>query len=217
MRYLHFFWDFDGTLYNTYARISRATQKAVREMGVDAELDKIYQLVKHSIKTVWQVLLEPRGVDEQDFNAAYRSCAEDEGPESIRLYPGAREALEAVVSGGGKNYLYTHRGLSAMESLRRDGLSHLFADAVTSADGFPLKPAPDALNYLAEKHGLDKRRCIMLGDRDLDLDAGKNAGMGCALFDPENFFPDYPTPYRFVDFFALRRALMEDREDAPLA
>ena len=78
---------------------------------------------------------------------------------------------------------------------------------MTSLDGFPAKPAPDALNFLIQKHGLDRAQCVMLGDRDIDLDAGKNAGIACALFDPEGFYPDYDTPWRFSDMAALRRAL----------
>lgn len=211
MRYQHFFWDFDGTLYDTYGRISRAVQKALADLGLEAREDRIYPLVKRSLHFAWQELLLPCGVEEKAFNAAYRVHAEEEGPESIRPYSGVREMLETVCAGNGRNYLYTHRGLSALECLNRDGLSKLFADAVTGADGFPLKPAPDALNYLVEKHGLDRQCCVMLGDRDIDLDAGKNAGMACALFDPENFYPDYVTPYRFEDMATLRRVLTEDQ------
>lgn len=217
MKYLHFFWDFDGTLYDTYGRIARAAQKALRDLGQEAELDAIYRMIKRSLHFLWAELLLPLGVEEKAFSAAYHAHAEEEGPESIRPYPGVREMLEAVAAGGGKNYLYTHRGLDALACLQRDGFSALFADAVTSADGFPLKPAPDALNHLVEKHGLDRRRCIMLGDRDIDLDAGKNAGIDGALFDPENFYPDYATPYRFADMPALRRALTEDGADEPPA
>ena len=132
-----------------------------------------------------------------------------EGAESIRPYPGAREALEAAIACGGRTYIYTHRGESLFRWLRYDGLDSLFFDAVTSLDGFPAKPAPDALNFLIQKHGLDRAQCVMLGDRDIDLDAGKNAGLACALFDPEGFYPDYPTPWRFTDMAALRKTLAE--------
>ena len=75
-------------------------------------------------------------------------------------------------------------------------------------DGFPSKPAPDALNYLVSKHGLKLSDCVMVGDRDIDLDAAKNAHMTGALFDPDNFYPDYDTPWRFRTMEELRKTLL---------
>ena len=209
MRYKYFFWDFDGTLYDTYGRITRATVKALSDIGVSVPFDQVYPVVKHSLDTCWHTFAEPAGCGREAFRELYHAYSESEGPESIRPYPGAADALKAVIAHGGKNYLYTHRGGSAEKWLTYDGLYGLFADQVTSKDGFPAKPAPDALNYLADKHGLDRADCVMIGDRDIDLDAGKNAGMACALFDPDGLFPDYDTPWRFRAMEDLRRVLME--------
>lgn len=205
----HFFWDFDGTLYDTYGRITRASVKALADAGAAASFDAVYPVVKRSLFTVWRAWAEPLGVSYEAFHAAYHRHSEEEGPESIRPYPGAREALEAVIARGGRNYIYTHRGESLFRWLGYDGLDSLFFDAVTSLDGFPAKPAPDALLHLMKKHGLDAAQCVMIGDRDIDLNAGKNAGMACALFDPENYYPDYPTPWRFQTMDQLRKRLVE--------
>ena len=207
MIYRHFFWDFDGTLYDTYGRITRTCVFALRDVGACASYDAVYPVVKRSLDTCYRTFAAPLGVEKDVFLDAYHAHSETEGPESIRPYPGVRETLQAVIYGGGYNYLYTHRGASAAKWLQYDELDGLFIDGVTSLDGFPAKPAPDALNFLIQKHGLDRVQCVMLGDRDIDLDAGKNAGIACALFDPEGFYPDYDTPWRFSDMAALRRAL----------
>ena len=34
MMYRHFFWDFDGTLYDTYGRITRACVLALQDLGL---------------------------------------------------------------------------------------------------------------------------------------------------------------------------------------
>ena len=209
MIYRHFFWDFDGTLYDTYGRITRACVNALQDLGAAASFDEVYPVVKRSLDTCYRVFAAPLGVSKETFLERYHAYSESEGPESIRPYPGVREALQAVIDHGGKNYLYTHRGGSAARWLDYDHLSTLFSDWVTSQDGFPAKPAPDALNHLAQKHGLRKAECIMLGDRDIDLDAGKNAGMACALFDPDHLYPDYDTPWRFSDMDALKKTLIE--------
>ena len=209
MIFRHFFWDFDGTLYDTYGRITRACVNALQDTGAAASFDAVYPVVKRSLDTCFRTFAAPLGVARDAFMAAYHAHSEEEGPESIRPYPGAEEALRAVIAGGGRNYLYTHRGESVFRWLDHDGLTGLFFDRVTSLDGFPAKPAPDALNYLVEKHHLDRAACVMIGDRDIDLDAGKNAGLHCALFDPEGYYPDYETPWRFRDMASLRAALME--------
>lgn len=40
---------------------------------------------------------------------------------------------------------------------------------------------------MISKHGLEPDRAVMVGDRVLDVQAGLNAGMQGALFDPEAF------------------------------
>ena len=207
MVYRHFFWDFDGTLFDSYGRIARATVNALHALGAAASFDQAYPAVKKSLHTAYRLFAEPLGIANDAFLAAYHDFSEREGPDTIRPYPGAREALEGVIRGGGRNYLYTHRGETAERWLIHYGMNGLFADRVTSLDGFPGKPAPDALNYLAQKHGLDKAECVMIGDRDIDLDAGKNAGMACALFDPEGFYPDYQADGRFDTMKDLAQAL----------
>jgi len=207
MRYRHFFWDFDGTLYDTYGRITRAFLKGLRDLGIQASYREVYALNKQSNQECARVFAARIGVREEDILSAYRAHSEEESIDGVALYPGARDALETVIARGGENYLYTHRGESLFKFLRRDGIESLFADRVTSLDGFPRKPAPDALNHLIEKHGLSRAECVMIGDRGIDLDSGKNAGMACALFDPEGFYPDYDTPWRFKTMAELAAAL----------
>ncbi|MBO4836470.1 MAG: HAD hydrolase-like protein, partial [Clostridia bacterium] len=68
-----------------------------------------------------------------------------------------------------------------------------------------------ALLYLVRKHDLDPKRCIMVGDRVLDVEAGLNAGMCGALFDPDDFCKGQaPTPYQYPSMDALRLALVEE-------
>lgn len=209
MRYRHFFWDFDGTLYDTYDRITRAFLKGLRDLGVQASYREVYALNKRSNQECARVFAARMNLPPEALIAAYRAHSEEEGIDSVPLYPGVREALERIVARGGENYLFTHRGESLFKFLDRDGIRSLFSDLITSLDGFPRKPAPDALNHLIQKHGLEKARCVMVGDRDIDLDAGKNAGISCALFDPEGFYPDYDTPWRFKTMAELQSALCD--------
>lgn len=208
MKYRHFFWDFDGTLYDTYGRITRAATNALGELGVALTPDEVFPVAKRSLFAVCAKWAEPLGYPYDQFLEIYHGYSEQEGAESIRPFPGALDVLRAVVDHGGKNYLYTHRSGSVFHWLEYDGISDLFIEKITTLDGFPSKPAPDALNYLVNKHGLNLSECVMVGDRDLDLDAAKNAHMSCALFDPDDFYPDYDTPWRFRSMEELEKALI---------
>ena len=209
MLFKHFFWDFDGTLFNTYPRVTRAMMKSLRDSGIEADYDEVFKKNKVSLEVTAAFYAPQYGLDPSVLLDGYRRHAEEEDIGEMRLFDGAKEFLETVVQNGGDNFLYTHRGLSGIEALKVNGILPLFRDCVTSADGFPMKPAPDALNYLCEKYSLNKKECVMLGDRTIDLGSGINAGMACALLDPDGLCPsDVPTPYQ-AHSFAEMRALLQ--------
>ncbi len=208
MRFKHFFWDFDGTLFNTYPRVTRAMLKALRDHGIEADYEEVFKTNKVSLEATALLYAPQYGLEPSSLLDDYRKHAEEEDDSTMRLFDGAREFLETVVQNGGDNFLYSHRGLSGVEALKRNGILPLFRDCVTHEDGFPSKPAPDALNYLCAKYALDKKECVMLGDRTIDLDAGINAGMSCALLDPDGLCPsDVPTPFRAHSFAEMRTLL----------
>ena len=60
---------------------------------------------------------------------------------------------------------------------------------------------------MMDKHGLNPRDCVMVGDRPIDLDAGINAGMQSILFDEDGFYPEYPGVTRFESYAQMLEAL----------
>ena len=195
-----FFWDFDGTLFDTYPRMARALVRALADLGHEAGFEWALKHMKRSLGDAARAANEHFGVEIQAAIDAYHNRAEDEGPESMLPYPGAQEMCKAIVERGGRNYLYTHRNRTALEALERWDMRKWFRDFVTKEDGFPSKPAPDALNFLLAKHALARENCAMVGDRPIDLQAGENAGMAGIFFDPEGFYPEYPARWRFDSF-----------------
>lgn len=111
-------------------------------------------------------------------------------------YPGALELCKRVCDAGGQNLLYTHRDSLSLKMLQRHGFSPYFSGGVTAEDGFPPKPAPNALQFLMGKFGFSPQEALMIGDRDIDLLAGSNAGIDGCLFDPHGDYLSFPAPYR---------------------
>jgi phosphoglycolate phosphatase-like HAD superfamily hydrolase/NTP pyrophosphatase (non-canonical NTP hydrolase) len=213
VKFTAFFWDFDGTLFDTYPRINRALQKALKDCGIEATVQQLVPLTKVSLMHAARTMAGERA---EDVLAAYKVHAEVEGFDTMPPFPGAIRLLQSVCAHGGHNYLYTHRGQSALDALDHYQIAGYFTDVVTAEDHFPRKPAPDALLFLMEKHHLSPAQCVMIGDRDIDLLSGINAGMAGALFDPDDFYPDFDTPYRYHSLTEMMRDLTWDEETLDL-
>lgn len=189
MKYHHLFWDFDGTLYNSYPQIAHAMGLAFKDCHInEPSPEALLRALKKSVHFTivhysQQNHLEPDALLKR-FNLYHQA----EG-----FFPpidGLKECLTALKAAGATHYLYTHRDIKAWQQLERDGLRALFADGITSEDGFPQKPEPDALLSLIAKHGLAPEDCAMIGDRDIDIQSGHNAGIAGALLDAEGYYPE---------------------------
>ena len=217
MKFTDFFWDFDGTLFDTYPRVNRAIQNALKDLNISVSLENIAPLSKITLAHALEVLCPDRT---EEAWARYRVHAEEEGYVSMRPYPGVLRLLESVCASGGRNYLYTHRGQSSLDALAHYGMDRYFTDCMTgevaASHGFPRKPAPDALIYMLEKHRLSPVQCVMVGDRDIDLDSGKGAGMACALFDPDHYYDSYETPWRYATMLEMMADLVWEQQPASL-
>lgn len=188
MIYTHLFWDFDGTLYNSYPKIARGMEAALAELGLPSQNpDEMLEMLKVSVYRTLCCYSARFGREVEELHECFHKHHIAEG--FFPPYEGLEECLTRLSDAGARHYLYTHRDRRAWEQLERDGLKHLFAGGVTSEDGFPDKPAPDALLHLIRAYRLDSAACAMIGDRDIDILSGQNAGMAGILFDPDNFYP----------------------------
>lgn len=179
--YRHFIWDFDGTLFDTYPVMAKAFRDTLHEDGIVEDIDMITALMKISIAHTFQYYQEQYGM-KQEFRDRFRKRRMDDEMKYNAPFPGAEEICATIANSNRHNYLYTHRSSSAVEFLKKYGLYEYFTDFILKEDGFERKPSPQALNFLVQKHNIKKEEAIMIGDRDIDILAGKNAGMATCLF-----------------------------------
>ena len=201
----HFIWDFDGTLFDTYPHTCAAFTEILRRRGVTPDPAVLYAKMKLSVLEALRWAQADPAFTEEFYALENTLTFEPVG----RPFPGIPALLRAIAERGGKNYLYTHRDRVAYEYFKLYGLSSLFSGGVTAEDGFPHKPAPDALNHLVSVYGMDRGRTMMLGDRLIDIEAGKNAGLLTCLFDPDRTLPEDAADRFCADVPALR-ALAEE-------
>lgn len=196
MKYKSFFWDFDGTLFDTYPIMVKAFMQALTDQHVsEIELDEvaIYEVMRrHSLGAALKQFSAEFGIDLDQLEDDYRKI---EAPLIVDAKPfdGIKPLLEELQARNGQHFLLTHRNQSANQLLEAANIKKLFTDEVTSEQPFPRKPDPASLNYLIEQNQVERPTAIMIGDRNLDVDAGHNAGIAGALFDPGRLIDGTPS------------------------
>ena len=190
MRWKHYFWDFDGTVMDTYPVTVRCCVELAGEYGLEVSPVRVRNLMLDTLRVCLDTLSAEIGVPEEEFFARLWDKLKKVPPEEYRPVPGIPELIRELKARGGAHYLVTNRDLSALDMLRAAGVLDCFTDWVSSENGFPPKPDPACMRYLLEKHGLDPAECLMLGDRPLDVRAGYAAWMEGLLLDPFDLFPE---------------------------
>lgn len=169
--------DWDGTLFDSTAIITRSIQAAVRDVGgqVPSDRDAAYviglglmQALAHAAPDVPQARYPELG---ERYRHHYSALRHD-----ISLFDGvltmladlkARQHWLTVATGKSR------RGLD--EVLRTVELRGVF-DASRTADETAGKPHPRMLQELMAEFGVSPGRTLMIGDTTHDLQMARNAG-----------------------------------------
>ncbi len=116
----------------------------------------------------------------------------------LRLKLGVRHALELAGEKGYVRIMVTNQPDMATGNMRRGDfeeimdvfralpLDHLYACVHHPRDACACrKPKPGMLFEAAQKHGIDLAASYMIGDLDTDMQAGRAAGTGTILVNPD--------------------------------
>lgn len=205
MNYKHLIYDFDGTLSDTYPCFTETVLELIKKYGISDTYENVYSNLK--VNVGYALKQYDLGKDAAEARRDFHVIHNELAPKIQKPYPEAEEILRYAMAQGHKNYLYTHSGKIVKILLEQWGIADCFEDIIDSTMKFPTKPAPDALNYLCEKHGLDKKDCLMIGDRDIDTDCGRNAGIKGCLFDPDHYYDKADVDYRIENLLELKNII----------
>lgn len=196
-----FIWDFDGTLFDTYPMIVQGYVLALKDYGIESSKEEVYRILKeHSSAAIAEKY-------RLDFTELSKKAKKHE--EKVAYVPksfaGTQDVLQKIVANNKKNMILTHRlSASTQKLLESEQLADLVTEIVGPENNFARKPDPEALNYLLDKYSLDPETTVMIGDRALDVDAGKNAGVQTLFFDNENLLTDIQADYRVTSIPAIK-------------
>lgn len=172
--------DWDGTLFDSTAMITRSIQSACADVGVPVPSDRdasfviglgLREALQHAAPTL-PVERYPELADRYRFH--YFACQHE-----IVLFEGTLAMLKALKE---RNHWLSvatgksRRGLDA--ALDTSDLRHLF-DGSRTADETTSKPHPQMLLELMSEFGVAPERTLMIGDTTHDLQMARSAGTAC--------------------------------------
>ena len=177
-------WDFDGTLFDTYPVIAQAYVDELAAIGITEDVEKASSLLRVFFKTYEDYLVDTYGMERlgEDFFVRCRNRRVAAEQKYAEPFDGIIPLCRDIIAAGGRNVIYTLRDETMFGMFDRFGMRCLFADSIDSRENFPRKPAPDAVLTLLERCGADPASAIMVGDREIDVGSGENAGIDSCLF-----------------------------------
>ena len=188
----NYIWDFGGTLFDTYPAMVDGAWQALKDFGISMDKKEIYFKMK---KYSTSYLINESNLNAKEFNELFHRY-EKESTEVSRPFPETKQVLEMLKDNGGRHFILTHRLTeSTWGLLKEHRLAHLIEEVVGIDQDFPRKPNPASLNYLIDTFHLERTDTMMIGDRRLDIEAGKNAGVATCLYDIDHFLGAIPADY----------------------
>lgn len=175
--------DLDGTLVDSVPDLAVAVDTSLDELGLPAAGEaRVRDWVGNgSLKLVERALAFARNEppDEALLARAHGAFLDHYGRDPgsrTRLYPGVREALDAL-RGDWILTLVTNKPFAFIRPiLAQFGLEVHFAFCL-GGDSLPQKkPDPAPLLHMAAQFGLPPSQCLMVGDSRHDVAAGRAAG-----------------------------------------
>ena len=175
--------DFDGTLADTAADLSRALNRVRGARGL-AGLP-LAQLRPHASAGARGLIgaglgIAPEHLEYHALRQAFLEYYENELCVDTRLFPGMLELLAALEARRLQWGIVTNKSTRLTRLLVKElGLESRVA-CVVCGDSTPhLKPNPASLLHAARELALAPRECVYLGDDLRDIQAARSAGMRC--------------------------------------
>lgn len=180
--------DLDGTLIDTIAELSNASNYALRKLGYPTWSEAEYRtFVGNGVTRLLLRALPEDAKGEIDvarryFNEYYEAHMLD----TVPPYAGITELLAACRAAGIPTCVNTNK----VEAYAVRMLEHVFPNSFLHIVGdqgengrFPRKPRPDAALYLCREMDVEPQDCLFVGDSAVDFETARNGGLTSVLVD----------------------------------
>lgn len=172
-----FIWDLDGTIIDSYEIIVENLAIVADRLHLSYSHKEIYQYVKSkSVSAFIEVLSDQSDYDKNQIKKM-ASGLNDQRADEIKCIPHAAYVLDYLYQNNIQSFIYTHKGQSTAHVLDNLNLTQFFKEVVTNEYGFERKPHAQGIEYIIDKYKLNKDTVFYVGDRQIDADCARNAGV----------------------------------------
>ncbi len=172
--------DFDGTLVDTIADIGESVNWCLEKMGKPIhELSAYNKMVGNGMNLLCRRALGDGTEEEVQalinmYKKRYQECC----CVKTRMYDGIKELLDDLKEAGIILAIVTNKPqIQTDEIISKLFDKSIFFEIIGQSERFPTKPDPESLNYVIEKAGVSKEDVWYIGDSDVDIILGRNAGV----------------------------------------
>lgn len=174
--------DLDGTVMDTLESIAYFVNYTLNKLGLEKiETEKFKYFAGDGRAALIHRALDFVGAD-SDENFALATKYYDEAYEGNFMYlskpfDGIKEELQKLKAAGIIIAVLSNKPHNVAKAVIEETFgADFFAYVAGQRDEVPKKPSPDGFVRIAEKFGISAQECMMVGDTDVDMITGKNAG-----------------------------------------
>ncbi len=176
MRYKNILFDFDGTIIDSAAGITRSAQYALKKFGIIVEHQE--ELVHFIGPPIKNSFMDRYGFSEQDALQAvkyYRKHFDEHGVFDNTLYPGIVELLKKLHSEGRLLFIATAKPTVYTEQiLDKYNLRHLFTYVCGANLDGTRTDKTEIIKTVIDETQISLEETVMVGDRKYDIIGAHN-------------------------------------------
>lgn len=183
MKYKLVIFDLDGTVLNTLEDLANAVNRALEMHNYPTHsIEDVRRFVGNGVAKLIRRAVPADATEDDcasvlaDFKASYRQHIND----CTKPYPGVPELLRDLRAAGIKVGINSNKFDAALQSLCHIHFEGLYDYAVGESEITPKKPDPTAARRIMDAMGVTPEETIYIGDSDVDLHTGRNAGTDVA-------------------------------------
>ena len=174
--------DLDGTVMDTLSSIAYFVNTTLSKLGFgEIEEEKFKYLVGNGRSNLLHRSLEIWGADNEEmFQKAceiYDSAYESNFMYKTCAFDGIKEQVIKLKEKGIKVAILSNKPDNVTRFIAEETFGKDFFDIVQGQiEGIPMKPTPESFYHIAKRLGAEPEDCIMIGDTNVDIKTGHNAG-----------------------------------------
>lgn len=174
--------DMDGTILYTLDDIADGVNASLRKHGLpEKDKDDIRRHIGNGIRHEIESSV-PEGTSEEMIDAVYEDFHvwyEIHCNDRTRPYDGIIPLMEKLKEKGILCAVVSNKADYAVKKLDEIYFTGLISAGVGESENIARKPAPDEVNEVLRLLDVNREDAVYVGDSEVDIETGKNAGMDC--------------------------------------